>query len=112
MRFFSPKTTSDDLFSHIVSEQTTFLIQKSVLAPLHGFKYLHMSDLRHPPCLLLISPITDANSLCLVVWARVLTDFPVVSLPEPQRGSVFSRAAVASRKSRHTRLPFFFNVAV
>lgn len=104
-RFF-PQTTADDLFSHIVSEQTTSLIQNPVFPPLHDFKYLHTSDRRHPPYLLLISPITDANSLCLVVWARVLTDFPAVSLPEPQSGSVFSRAAVASPKSRHTRLPF------
>lgn len=108
---FFPQTTTDDSFSHIVSEQTTSLIQNPVFPPLHDFKYLHTSDLRHPPYLFLISPITDANSLCLVVWARVLTDFPVVSLPEPQSGSVFSRAVVASPKSRHTRLPFS-NVAV
>lgn len=95
-RVFSPQTTADDSFSHIVSEQTTSLIQNPIFPPLHDFKYLHTSDRRHPPpYLLLASPITDASSLCLAVWARVPTDFPVVSLPEPQSGVFQSRGRLS-----------------
>lgn len=104
-RFFPPNHSRWLVFTHCVwTDNLSY--SKPRLSSSARFQIPPHEWPEASPYLLLISPITDANSLCLVVWARVLTDFPVVSLPEPQSGSVFSRAAVASPKSRHTRLPF------
>lgn len=56
-----------------------------------------------PPYLLLASQITDANSLCLDVWADRL---PCRVLAWTTEWLGVFQAVVSSLKSRHTRLPF------
>lgn len=94
--FFPPKPQPMTRFHTLCLNRQPLLFKNPIFPPRHDFKYLHTSDRRHPPpYLLLTSPITDASSLCLAVWARVPTDFPVVSLPEPQSGVFQSRGRLS-----------------
>lgn len=109
-RVFSPKPQPMTRFHTLCLNRQPLLFKNPIFPPLHDFKYLHTSDRRHPP------PTSSSHHqlqmLAAFVWLCGLTSRQTSpSCPCLNHRAVFSRAAVASPKSPHTRLPFS-NVAV
>lgn len=108
--FFSPKPQPMTRFHTLCLNRQPLLFKNPIFPPRHDFKYLHTSDRRHPP------PTSSSHHqlqmLTAFVWLCGLASRQTSpSCPCLNHRAVFSRAAVASPKSRHTQLPFS-NVAV